>query len=176
MKMFAAVAGTCLLVAVFASMATAQGNWIAVFDGKTLNGFDPIGDANWHVADGAVVAKELGPRGGLPPFVCIPRKDISADAGFLGAAYAVGGRDAIRRISSGVDHRNGRAAGRGEQALGDGNGVIGIHAAGSWVLAVSFRHRQRATRVNFLVKVNREQCRRLADSLYVMRWRGAKTV
>lgn len=40
-----------------------------------------------HPVIGAVVAKELGPRGGLPPFVCIPRKDISADAGFLGAAY-----------------------------------------------------------------------------------------
>lgn len=40
-----------------------------------------------HPVIGAVVARELGPRGGLPPFVCIPRKDISADAGFLGAAY-----------------------------------------------------------------------------------------
>jgi len=40
-----------------------------------------------HPVFGSVVAKELGPRGGLPPFVCIPNKDISADAGFLGAAY-----------------------------------------------------------------------------------------
>ena len=40
-----------------------------------------------HPVIGSVLAKEFGPRGGLPPFVCIPRKDISADAGFLGAAY-----------------------------------------------------------------------------------------
>jgi len=40
-----------------------------------------------HPVFGSVVAKELGPRNGLPPFVCIPRKDISADAGFLGPAY-----------------------------------------------------------------------------------------
>jgi hypothetical protein len=40
-----------------------------------------------HPVYGSVVAKELGPRQGLPPFVCIPRKDISAEAGFLGSAY-----------------------------------------------------------------------------------------
>lgn len=40
-----------------------------------------------HPVYGSVVAKELGSRDGLPPFVVIPNKDISADAGFLGAAY-----------------------------------------------------------------------------------------
>ena len=40
-----------------------------------------------HPVYGSVVAKELGARQGLPPFVCIPRKDISADAGLLGPAY-----------------------------------------------------------------------------------------
>jgi hypothetical protein len=40
-----------------------------------------------HPVFGSVVAKELGPRNGMPPFVCIPKKDISADSGFLGAAY-----------------------------------------------------------------------------------------
>jgi len=40
-----------------------------------------------HPVFGSVVAKELGPRNGLPPFVCIPRKDICAEAGFLGPAY-----------------------------------------------------------------------------------------
>jgi len=40
-----------------------------------------------HPVFGSVVARELGARGGLPPFVCIPKKDISADAGFLGAAF-----------------------------------------------------------------------------------------
>jgi len=40
-----------------------------------------------HPVYGSVLAKELGPQNGLPPFVCIPRKDISAEAGFLGPAY-----------------------------------------------------------------------------------------
>jgi uncharacterized protein (DUF1501 family) len=36
---------------------------------------------------GAVMAKERGPRNGLPPFVAIPEKDLAADAGFLGPSY-----------------------------------------------------------------------------------------
>ncbi len=40
-----------------------------------------------HPVYGSVVARELGARNGLPPFVVIPGKDISADAGFLGSAY-----------------------------------------------------------------------------------------
>jgi hypothetical protein len=36
---------------------------------------------------GAVIAKERGSRNGLPPFVVIPEKDLSADAGFLGPSY-----------------------------------------------------------------------------------------
>ncbi|MFN8685749.1 MAG: DUF1501 domain-containing protein [Acidobacteriota bacterium] len=40
-----------------------------------------------HPVMGSVVARELGAQGGLPPFVCIPRPDIAADAGFLGSAY-----------------------------------------------------------------------------------------
>jgi hypothetical protein len=36
---------------------------------------------------GAVVAKERGPRNGLPPFVVIPEKDLSAEAGFLGPSF-----------------------------------------------------------------------------------------
>ncbi len=40
-----------------------------------------------HPVYGAVLAHELGNRNGLPPFVVIPRKDICADAGFLGSAY-----------------------------------------------------------------------------------------
>ncbi|MEP6538965.1 MAG: DUF1501 domain-containing protein [Bryobacteraceae bacterium] len=36
---------------------------------------------------GAVVAKEHGSRNGLPPFVVIPDKDLSAEAGFLGPSY-----------------------------------------------------------------------------------------
>ncbi len=40
-----------------------------------------------HPVYGSVVAREMGARDGLPPFVVIPKKDISADAGFLGSAY-----------------------------------------------------------------------------------------
>jgi hypothetical protein len=36
---------------------------------------------------GAVVSKEFGGRNGLPPYVVIPEKDLSADAGFLGPAH-----------------------------------------------------------------------------------------
>ena len=40
-----------------------------------------------HPVYGSVAAKELGPKNGLPPFVVIPRRDIAAEAGFLGPAY-----------------------------------------------------------------------------------------
>ena len=37
--------------------AYSQGaQWIALFDGKSLDGWDQIGDANWRVSDGALVA------------------------------------------------------------------------------------------------------------------------
>jgi hypothetical protein len=37
--------------------AYSQGaEWIALFDGKSLDGWDQIGDANWRVSDGALVA------------------------------------------------------------------------------------------------------------------------
>src|SRR3954447_19684014 len=36
---------------------------------------------------GAVLAREFGPQNGLPPFVTIPEKDLSAEAGFLGPMY-----------------------------------------------------------------------------------------
>ena len=34
----------------------AAGGWTALLDGKTLKGWDVVGDANWNVADGAVQA------------------------------------------------------------------------------------------------------------------------
>jgi hypothetical protein len=36
---------------------------------------------------GSVVAKEFGGKNGLPPFVVIPERDLSAEAGFLGPSY-----------------------------------------------------------------------------------------
>ncbi|MFN8007354.1 MAG: DUF1501 domain-containing protein [Terriglobia bacterium] len=36
---------------------------------------------------GSVVSKEFGVKNGLPPYVVIPDKDLSAEAGFLGSSY-----------------------------------------------------------------------------------------
>ena len=35
---------------------SAQGEWTTLFDGSTLDGWNPLGDANWELADGAVQA------------------------------------------------------------------------------------------------------------------------
>ena len=35
---------------------------------------------------GAVIGKELGPRGGVPPYVCLPRMHNSAGSSYLGSA------------------------------------------------------------------------------------------
>jgi uncharacterized protein (DUF1501 family) len=40
-----------------------------------------------HPSYGAVVSNELGVKNGLPPFVVIPEKDVSSEAGFLGPSY-----------------------------------------------------------------------------------------
>ena len=52
-----------------------------IFSGSRPN------NAFQHPAYGSVIAKELGPRNGLPPFVVAPGKDICAESGFLGPAY-----------------------------------------------------------------------------------------
>jgi Domain of Unknown Function (DUF1080) len=36
--------------------AQADGGWIALFDGKTLDNWTKLGDANWRIEDGAIVA------------------------------------------------------------------------------------------------------------------------
>jgi len=40
-----------------------------------------------HPPYGSVVAKEWGPKNGLPPYVAIPNSDVCAEAGFLGPTY-----------------------------------------------------------------------------------------
>jgi hypothetical protein len=50
-----------LLLAGFATLsywpkASSEGGWITLFDGKNLDNFNKIGDANWRLEDGAVVA------------------------------------------------------------------------------------------------------------------------
>ena len=39
-----------------AATATAQGGFTTLFDGSNLDNFNPLGDANWELADGAVQA------------------------------------------------------------------------------------------------------------------------
>ena len=36
--------------------AQAQGGWTTLFDGKSLNGWNRVGDANWEIVEGAVQA------------------------------------------------------------------------------------------------------------------------
>lgn len=42
----------------FHSTAIAQGGFTSLFDGKTLKGWNMIGDANWEVADGVIQASK----------------------------------------------------------------------------------------------------------------------
>ena len=39
-----------------AQQASSQGEWTVLFDGKSLDHFNKVGDANWRVEDGSVVA------------------------------------------------------------------------------------------------------------------------
>jgi 3-keto-disaccharide hydrolase len=36
------------------------GGWVTLLDGTGMKGWYPVGDGNWHVEDGAVVADKLG--------------------------------------------------------------------------------------------------------------------
>jgi hypothetical protein len=50
-----------LLLAAFAALsyapqASSENGWVTLFDGKSLDNFNTIGDANWRVEDGAIVA------------------------------------------------------------------------------------------------------------------------
>jgi hypothetical protein len=50
--------------ATFSQAQTGPG-WTQLFDGKSLDGFDQVGTANWRVEDGALVAdKSTAPQGG----------------------------------------------------------------------------------------------------------------
>jgi hypothetical protein len=60
MPRWSAIAAAAL-VAVFAAFAashptSAQSGWTALFDGKSLDNFSPLGDANWRIEDGVLVA------------------------------------------------------------------------------------------------------------------------
>ena len=38
------------------AIAQSNAGWVTLFDGKTMNGWNPIGTANWKVEDGALFA------------------------------------------------------------------------------------------------------------------------
>jgi hypothetical protein len=63
MKCFAAAISTALLLAGLAGLpfsqqaqAQSEAGWIVLFDGKSLDNWNQIGDANWRIEDGAAVA------------------------------------------------------------------------------------------------------------------------
>ena len=60
MKRLCAVAAGLLFIAInavwYAQDASGQTGWVTLFDGKNLDHFNPLGDANWKIADGVVQA------------------------------------------------------------------------------------------------------------------------
>ena len=44
------------IIAAYTAGLSAQSGWTTLFDGSTLDGWNPIGDANWELADGVVQA------------------------------------------------------------------------------------------------------------------------
>lgn len=59
MKRWYALAGLLFVAATALwsiQQASSQGGWTVLFDGKNLDTFNKIGDANWRIEDGAVVA------------------------------------------------------------------------------------------------------------------------
>ncbi len=52
-------------------------------------GFNPnLNPNNQRPAHGAIIAKKLGPRGSVPPYVCLPKLHPSAGPAYLGAGAA----------------------------------------------------------------------------------------
>jgi uncharacterized protein (DUF1501 family) len=52
-------------------------------------GFNPtLSPNNQRPAHGAVIARKLGPKGGVPPYVCLPRVHPSSGSAYLGPTYA----------------------------------------------------------------------------------------
>jgi hypothetical protein len=52
----ALLAGLAALAPSQRSAAQSSGGWIELFDGKSLDHFAPIGDANWRIEEGVLVA------------------------------------------------------------------------------------------------------------------------
>jgi len=60
MKHWATIASACLigLFAYTPAMAQSGSGWTQVFDGKTMDGWEKTGEANWRIEDGALVADQ----------------------------------------------------------------------------------------------------------------------
>ena len=63
MKLFPATISTALLLVGLAALpylqqarAQIEAGWIVLFDGKSLDNWNQIGDANWKLDDGVVIA------------------------------------------------------------------------------------------------------------------------
>ena len=60
MRHFPAIAAALSIAALGAvwqsQPASSQAGWVTLFDGKSLDSWNQVGDANWKIADGAVVA------------------------------------------------------------------------------------------------------------------------
>ena len=56
MKRTAIAVSTLFVTMTVLVSAQAGGGWTTLFDGKTLNGWNVVGDANWTVADGVIQA------------------------------------------------------------------------------------------------------------------------
>jgi hypothetical protein len=57
MKMRTLMAGVAVVLAGCAGMqAGSDGGWTTVYDGKSLAGWNRVGDANWRIEDGLIVA------------------------------------------------------------------------------------------------------------------------
>ena len=54
----AAILGVSLMAAPISQEALAQTSteWVTLFDGKNLDNFNAVGDANWRIEDGSIVA------------------------------------------------------------------------------------------------------------------------
>src|SRR3954471_23682595 len=52
-------------------------------------GFNPtLSPNNQRPAHGSIIARKLGPRGGVPPYVCLPRMHPSGGSAYLGSGAA----------------------------------------------------------------------------------------
>ena len=50
------LAATVALSSSYSASGQSNNGWIVLFDGKNLDNFSPIGDANWRIEDGLLVA------------------------------------------------------------------------------------------------------------------------